>query len=89
MMLVSHFLLNQHEIIGDINNLDVFVNGYFRHGDEARISFWDHGLLYGDGIFEGIRAYEGVVFKLNEHLYRLQDSAKAIGMVLPFSLEEL
>ena len=64
-MLESHFLLNQHEIIGDINDLDVFVNGYFRHGDEARISVWNHGLLYGDCIFEGIRAYEGGVLKLN------------------------
>ena len=88
-MLESHFLLNQHEIIGDIKDLDVVVNGYFGHGDEAIISVSDHGLLYGDGIFEGIRAYEGGVFKLDEHLYRLYDSAKAIGLALPFPLDEL
>ena len=88
-MLESHFLLNQNEIIGDINYLDVFVNGYFRNRDEECISMWDQGLLYGDSIFEGIRAYEGGVFKLDEHLYRLYDSTKAIGLALPFSLDEL
>ena len=69
--------------------MDVFVNGYLRHGDEARISVWDHGLIYGDGIFEGSRAYEGGVSKLDEHLHRLYNSAKAIGLALPFSLDEL
>lgn len=57
--------------------------------NEATVSVFDHGLLYGDGIFEGIRAYDGIVFKLHEHLERLYDSAKAILLDIPYPLEEL
>jgi len=56
---------------------------------EAKVSVFDHGLLYGDGIFEGIRLYNGCVFKLDEHLKRLEYSAKAIMLDLPWSSEEL
>lgn len=57
--------------------------------EDARISVLDHGLLYGDGVFEGIRVYHGRSFKLTEHLQRLVDSAKAIGLALPYSLSYL
>lgn len=56
---------------------------------EAKVSVFDHGLLYGDGIFEGIRLYNGCVFKLDEHLERLEYSAKAIMLNLPWSRQEL
>lgn len=56
---------------------------------EATVSVFDHGLLYGDGIFEGIRLYSGCVFKLDEHLERLEYSAKAIMLDLPWSREEI
>lgn len=57
--------------------------------EEARISVFDHGLLYGDGIFEGIRIYNGKIFKEREHLRRLAESAKAIRLELPMALEDI
>ncbi len=56
---------------------------------EARISVFDHGLLYGDGVFEGLRFYRGKTFKLDAHLERLRRSAEAIGLDLPYSLEQI
>ena len=53
------------------------------------VSVFDHGLLYGDGVFEGIRAYEGKIFRLGEHLDRLYDSAKAIWLTIPYPKDEL
>lgn len=67
----------------------VYLDGQLVPKEEAKISIFDHGLLYGDGIFEGIRSYNGRVFKLNEHLKRLYDSAKAIALNIPLSLDEL
>jgi branched-chain amino acid aminotransferase len=67
----------------------VYINGQFVPAAEARISVFDHGLLYGDGVFEGIRAYNGRVFRLDEHLQRLYDSAKAILLDIPLSLEQM
>jgi branched-chain amino acid aminotransferase len=61
----------------------VYVNGGFRPAGEASVSVFDHGLLYGDGVFEGIRAYNGRVFKLERHIDRLFDSAKAIRLEIP------
>jgi branched-chain amino acid aminotransferase len=61
----------------------VYVSGAFRPSAEASVSVFDHGLLYGDGIFEGIRAYNGRVFKLERHIERLFDSAKAIRLEIP------
>jgi len=58
----------------------IFVDGSFKSGADAAISAFDHGLLYGDGVFEGIRAYNGRVFKLERHVERLFDSAKAIRL---------
>jgi len=67
----------------------VYINGEFRPKDEACVSVYDHGFLYGDGVFEGIREYDGVVFKLKEHIDRLYESARAIMLEIPMSKEEL
>jgi branched-chain amino acid aminotransferase len=67
----------------------VYVSGAFRPAAEAAISVFDHGLLYGDGIFEGIRAYNGRVFKLERHIDRLFDSAKAIRLDIPHTHAEV
>src|SRR3954470_10846888 len=67
----------------------VYVNGTFRTSAEATVSVFDHGLLYGDGVFEGIRAYNGRVFRLERHIERLFDSAKAIRLTIPHTLAEV
>lgn len=67
----------------------IYLDGELVPEDEAKISVFDHGLLYGDGVFEGIRAYDGYVFKLDEHLDRLYRSAKAIKLEIPFGPEEM
>ncbi len=67
----------------------VWLNGELVPQSEAKISVLDHGVLYGDGVFEGIRAYNGRVFRLEEHLKRLFSSAKTIGLDIPLSAEEL
>jgi branched-chain amino acid aminotransferase len=67
----------------------VYLNGSLLKKNEAKISVFDHGLLYGDGVFEGIRAYNGRVFRLNEHLDRLWASAKAINLVIPITQKEM
>ena len=56
----------------------IYAGGAFRPAADASVSVFDHGLLYGDGVFEGIRAYNGRVFKLERHIERLFESAKAI-----------
>lgn len=58
--------------------LTIYLDGRFVDEDEAKVSVFDHGLLYGDGVFEGIRAYEGRVFRLQEHIERFFESAKSI-----------
>jgi branched-chain amino acid aminotransferase len=67
----------------------IYLNGSFVPKEEAKVSVFDHGLLYGDGVFEGIRFYNGRVFRLDEHLQRLYDSAKAIRMEIPLKPEEM
>ncbi len=67
----------------------IYFNGKFVPKQEARTSVYDHGFLYGDGVFEGIRAYNGRVFRLDGHLERLYDSAKAIDLKIPLSKEEM
>jgi len=67
----------------------VYLNGEYLPQEAAKISVFDHGFLYGDGVFEGIRAYKGKVFKLNEHIQRLFNSAKAISLKIPLSQEKL
>ncbi len=67
----------------------IFLNGEFVQKQDAKVSVYDHGYLYGDGVFEGIRVYDGNVFRLKEHLIRLYESAKSILLTIPYSLEEL
>jgi branched-chain amino acid aminotransferase len=67
----------------------VYVNGKFVESSKAVVSVFDHGLLYGDGVFEGIRAYDGSVFKLNEHIARLYDSAKVIQLKFSMTAREM
>lgn len=69
--------------------MKIYLNDKLVDRSEAKVSVFDHGLLYGDGIFEGIRLYNGCVFKLDEHLERLEYSAKAIMLELPWSREEI
>ena len=67
----------------------VYLNGEFVRKNEAKVSVFDHGFLYGDGVFEAMRAYGGRVFKLQSHLQRLWESAKAIALKIPLSREKL
>src|SRR2546425_2668987 len=67
----------------------IYVDGKFYAEGEAKVSVFDHGLLYGDGIFEGIRFYNGRVFRLEEHLERLWDSARSICLEIPMTRQEM
>ena len=69
--------------------MKIYMNGALVPRDEAKVSVFDHGLLYGDGVFEGIRCYNGRVFALAEHVDRLYDSAKAIALEIPMSRAEM
>ena len=67
----------------------IYLDGAYLPKEEAKISVFDHGLLYGDGVFEGIRAYNGRIFRLDEHLDRLYDSAKTIALEVPIAKAEM
>jgi branched-chain amino acid aminotransferase len=69
--------------------MKVYLDGKFVDSSEAKVSVFDHGLLYGDGVFEGIRLYGGNIFRLEEHLERLEYSAKAIMLDMPLTREQL
>jgi branched-chain amino acid aminotransferase len=69
--------------------LKIYISGQLYAKEDAKISVYDHGLLYGDGVFEGMRSYGGKVFRLAEHLDRLWDSAKAICLEIPMTKEEM
>jgi len=69
--------------------MKVFISGKLIDEDQANISVFDHGLLYGDGVFEGIRIYNNRIFLLKEHIERLFNSAKAIALEIPYSKEDL
>jgi len=71
------------------NELQIYIDGEYYPKSEAKISVYDHGFLYGDGVFEGIRAYNGSVFKLKEHVDRLYRSAHAIMLKIPLTKEEM
>jgi len=73
----------------DPAGLTVYVDGEYVDGAEARVSIWDHGLLYGDGIFEGLRLFDGSLFRPRDHLARLERSARSIGLELPLGEDEL
>src|SRR3989475_6520280 len=68
-----------------IKDAKIYIDGKFYTEADAKVSVFDHGLLYGDGIFEGIRFYNGRVFRLGEHLERLWDSARSICLEIPMS----
>ncbi|MEZ6107107.1 MAG: branched-chain-amino-acid transaminase [Pirellulaceae bacterium] len=70
-------------------SLQVNLNGKLVPKEEAKISVYDHGLLYGDGVFEGLRIYSNRIFRLQEHLDRLWESARAILLHIPMSQEEM
>lgn len=69
--------------------MKIYIDGYYYEKEEAKISVFDHGFLYGDGIFEGIRIYNGKIFKLHEHILRLFSSAKSIALEIDKSIEEM
>ncbi|MBI4982351.1 MAG: branched-chain-amino-acid transaminase [Candidatus Omnitrophica bacterium] len=69
--------------------MKIYINGKFYDKDNAKVSVFDHGLLYGDGVFEGIRSYNRLVFKLNEHIERLFESAHSIMLKIPLTKEEM
>ena len=70
-------------------SLQVYINGKFYAKEDAKVSVYDHGLLYGDGVFEGIRSYSGKVFRIEEHVERLYQSARAIMLEIPMTAEKL
>src|SRR3989338_2790994 len=69
--------------------MKVYLNGKFVDESQAKVSVFDHGLLYGDGVFEGIRSYDGLIFKLREHIDRLFESAHTIMLKIPLTKPEL
>src|SRR3954449_13146553 len=72
-----------------VREAKIFLDGEFVSEENAKVSVFDHGLLYGDGIFEGIRFYNGRVFRLEQHLERLWDSARSICLEIPMSHGEI
>src|SRR5438034_150971 len=72
-----------------VKEAKIYIDGKFYSEANAKISVFDHGLLYGDGIFEGIRFYNGRVFRLEEHLHRLWDSARSICLEIPMTLRDM
>src|ERR1035437_5039165 len=67
----------------------IFIDGKFHSRAQAKVSVFDHGLLYGDGVFEGIRLYDGCIFRFDGHLKRLFSSAKYLAMKIPMTFDEL
>src|SRR5438552_17563433 len=71
------------------SSLKIYISGKYYEKENAKVSVYDHGFLYGDGVFEGMRSYGGKVFRLKEHLERLWASAKAIWLKIPISPGEM
>lgn len=69
--------------------MKIYINGKFFEKEDAKVSVFDHGFLYGDGVFEGIRSYNSLVFRLKEHIDRLYESAHTIMLAIPLSKEEM
>src|SRR5215468_4982807 len=69
--------------------LKIYISGKYYDKENAKVSVYDHGFLYGDGVFEGMRSYGGKVFRLKQHLDRLWASAKAIWLEIPMEVEAL
>jgi branched-chain amino acid aminotransferase len=89
--------ISNHSTIRNVNTegkpmpkeLQIYMDGVYYPKSQAKVSVYDHGLLYGDGVFEGIRAYNGIVFKLKEHIARLYRSAHALMLQIPLTKEEM
>src|SRR5687767_15803115 len=75
--------------VADFMSRQVYIGGEFVPREEAKISVFDHGLLYGDGVFEGLRSYGGKVFRLEQHIVRLYESAKAIWLEIPMPQDSM
>lgn len=88
-MLRSFVFLDQFLDKGLSVSLKIFIAGKLYDKEDAKISVYDHGLLYGDGVFEGMRSYGGKVFRLSEHLDRLWNSARAIWLEIPMTKEAM
>jgi branched-chain amino acid aminotransferase len=84
----NSFILGNYQTLRCPMN-QIYLNGEFVPEEQATVSVFDHGFLYGDGVFEGIRAYGGRVFRLEDHVRRLFDSAQAILLRIPMSQEEM
>src|SRR5581483_1287401 len=69
--------------------MKIYIDGKYYSERDAKISVYDHGLLYGDGVFEGIRIYNGRAFKLQEHVARLFESARHIKLEIPLTQEQM
>lgn len=90
MGLYNQLVTFKRRLVSDLDMTPkVYINGELFDKSDAKISVYDHGLLYGDGVFEGIRIYHGKVFRLREHLDRLYESARAIHLQIPISLQQL
>lgn len=72
-----------------MGEMSIYIDGKYYPKAQAKISVYDHGLLYGDGIFEGIRVYDGNIYRLNSHLDRLYESAKTIMLTIPMNIDEM
>src|SRR5205814_8493548 len=72
-----------------VKEAKIYIDGKFYSEADAKVSVFDHGLLYGDGVFEGIRFYNGRVFRLGEHLDRLWDSARSICLEIPITKQRM
>lgn len=86
---VEYTLPLQEKRVMEEKELFINIDGCYYPKSEAKVSVYDHGLLYGDGVFEGIRAYDGIVFKLKEHIDRLYRSAHTIMLKIPLTKSEM
>ncbi len=87
--LSNKFKPDDDEILGKLYNIWLYVNGVWKKGSDARISVYDRGLLYGDGLFESIMAYNGNIYWLDKHLERLYEGLHTIRIIPPLTKEEL
>jgi len=73
----------------DTTGLVAYVNGEYKPGGEASVSIFDHGFMYGDGVFEGMRVFDGALFRAELHMERIERSARTIGLALPVDTDEI
>ncbi len=83
------FSLSTFPMFADRVPMKIYISGEYFSKEEAKVSVFDHGFLYGDGIFEGLRAYGGKIFRLHDHLKRLWESARSLMLTIPMSVEEI